>query len=69
MDVYRTLKTCALKSTLTDLKAFCTQNTGACTSQKYFENVTQNMFALMAKFPELTALKKEFPAESAEELY
>ena len=31
--------------------------------------MTQNMFALMAKFPEIQALTKDFPAESAEDLY
>ena len=54
---------------MTDIYAFCSGDPANCSSSKFLENLTQNMFVLMAKMTEITQIYKVFPAETAEGLY
>jgi hypothetical protein len=54
---------------MTDIYAFCSGDPSNCNTSKFLENLTQNMFVLMAKATEMTQIYKAFPAETAEALY
>ena len=69
VSISKEFKACAVQSTITDIYAFCAANPGNCNSQKLFQNLSSNMFVLMAKSTELTELYKEFPSSQAEEFY
>ena len=69
MDVVNNFQECSIQASFNDVVTFCKVNPQNCQGSTIFDNVTKNMFVLMAQVTSLTQLANEFPAPTAEALF